>query len=399
MIKIKINEVRRSEYSADYLSAGEVHEPQRYANAGMEENCGCGTCEACGPSKKIIVRILSNEAADKLHGGTADNMPKSKFNKKELSMGIDDEKEHTDDEDVASEIARDHLANDPNYYTHAKEAGLDEKKDRCYKLAKQKYDVFGYNVEEVDNKPITDVIVTSLEHRGNGGRAYKVIVNGKYYGALREDILLDTILNAGIEIGGKLKGEYIWAKIGSAMKLIRTNSALHEEMLKSTEMNSLNKIKNLQVGRIYESKTQRLIYLGKVNSTEVDFVEKQNGNSYYKRSSNLIDGKLVTKPVSGMLFYEIVSYQKDINAMEIDAYRFDIKKSHTLRVDTGIDAKIPVNWLDDLKKSIYDDSIKASNKYNEVKNSKFYEVYYMTHYSKIANIDKMHPAFERALNL
>lgn len=263
----------------------------------------------------------------------------------------------------------------------------------------RKYDLFGYNVEEIDNKPITDVIVTSLEHRGNGGRAYKVIVNGKYYVDLREDILLDTILNAGIEIGGKLKGEYIWAKIGSAMKLIRTNSALHEEMLKSTEMNNLNKIKNLQVGRIYESKTQRLIYLGKVNSTQVDFIEKQNGNRYYNRTSNLIDGKLVTKPVSGMLFYEIASYQKDINAMEIDAYRFSIKKSHTLRIDTGIDAKIPVNWLSNLKKSIYNDAVADADKYPDVKNSKFYEVYYMVSYSTIANIETIHPAFERALKL
>jgi hypothetical protein len=129
MIKVKINpkvqEIARSQYSMDN-AAGEMHEPQRSAMAGMEEGCGCGTCEACGPSKKIIVRILSNEAVDKLHGGTADNVPKSKFNKKELSMGIDDEKEHTDDEDVASEIARDHLANDPNYYTHAKQKGLGE---------------------------------------------------------------------------------------------------------------------------------------------------------------------------------------------------------------------------------------------------------------------------------
>ena len=273
------------------------------------------------------------------------------------------------------------------------------KKNGIWNSNTRKYDLFGYNVEEVDNTPITDVIVTSLEHRGNGGRAYKVIVNGKYYVDLREDILLDTILNAGIEIGGKLKGEYIWARIGSAMKLIRTNSALHEEMLKSTEMNSLNKIKNLQVGRIYESKTQRLIYLGKVNSTEVEFIKNQSRNKYYNRVSNLIDGKLATKPVSGMLFYEIVSYQKDINSMEIDAYRFSIKKSHTLRIDTGIDAKIPVNWLADLKKSIYDDAIETANKYKDVKNSKFYEVYYMTSYSTIANIETMHPAFERALKL
>ena len=91
---------------------------------------------------KIVVKILKNETADKLHGGSADYMPRKDFNKKELSMGIEDEKEHTDDDKIASEIARDHLANDPHYYTHAKEAGLEEKKDRCYNLAKQKYDVF-----------------------------------------------------------------------------------------------------------------------------------------------------------------------------------------------------------------------------------------------------------------
>lgn len=38
-------------------------------------------------------------------------------------MGIAHEMEHTDDRDIASEIARDHLAEDPHYYSDMKAAG------------------------------------------------------------------------------------------------------------------------------------------------------------------------------------------------------------------------------------------------------------------------------------
>ncbi len=42
----------------------------------------------------------------------------------QLRMGIEVEKEHTDDPEVAEKIARDHLVEDPEYYTKLKEAGL-----------------------------------------------------------------------------------------------------------------------------------------------------------------------------------------------------------------------------------------------------------------------------------
>ena len=42
----------------------------------------------------------------------------------QLQIGIEVEKEHTDDEELAEEIARDHLAEDPHYYTKLKKAGL-----------------------------------------------------------------------------------------------------------------------------------------------------------------------------------------------------------------------------------------------------------------------------------
>ena len=43
---------------------------------------------------------------------------------KELEMGIEVEKEHTDDEAVAQIIALHHLSENPNYYSELKDAGL-----------------------------------------------------------------------------------------------------------------------------------------------------------------------------------------------------------------------------------------------------------------------------------
>ena len=46
--------------------------------------------------------------------------PDEKYDSKELAMGIDVEKEHTDNPAIAKEIAKDHLAEIPDYYTRLK---------------------------------------------------------------------------------------------------------------------------------------------------------------------------------------------------------------------------------------------------------------------------------------
>ena len=48
--------------------------------------------------------------------------------KKQIKIGLPFEMEHTDSEEVAMEIVKDHLWEDPSYYTKLKKAGLDEKK-------------------------------------------------------------------------------------------------------------------------------------------------------------------------------------------------------------------------------------------------------------------------------
>ena len=60
----------------------------------------------------------------KLPGGVGDNTPTDQVDPNQLSIGIQVEMEHTNDPDIAQEIAMDHLTEDPQYYTKLVKAGL-----------------------------------------------------------------------------------------------------------------------------------------------------------------------------------------------------------------------------------------------------------------------------------
>ena len=53
------------------------------------------------------------------HSGT-----EAKVDGKELALGLATELEHTNDKAIAKQIALDHLAEDPHYYSKLKKAGL-----------------------------------------------------------------------------------------------------------------------------------------------------------------------------------------------------------------------------------------------------------------------------------
>ncbi|KKM73653.1 hypothetical protein LCGC14_1408240 [marine sediment metagenome] len=62
-------------------------------------------------------KVLSNAENNKIEGGLADDISSEEFDADELTKGIEVEKEHTDDEKLAEEIAKDHLKEIPDYYT------------------------------------------------------------------------------------------------------------------------------------------------------------------------------------------------------------------------------------------------------------------------------------------
>lgn len=79
---------------------------------------------------------------DRLPGGKGDTLPPQNVDPKELAMGIKVETEHTGDEALASEIARDHLSEDPHYYSKLQGAGLADELPR---------------VQGPNNQPVLDV--------------------------------------------------------------------------------------------------------------------------------------------------------------------------------------------------------------------------------------------------
>ena len=66
---------------------------------------------------------------DKLQGGKGDETDESSVDYEELQVGKLVEKEHTDDPQLAKEIALDHLTEDPHYYSKLIKSGVVDEKE------------------------------------------------------------------------------------------------------------------------------------------------------------------------------------------------------------------------------------------------------------------------------
>lgn len=67
---------------------------------------------------------FEKQAKDLLSGGLADKKNPADFDQRELAKGIKAELEHTNNRQLAQEIAMDHLTEDPYYYSKLEKAGL-----------------------------------------------------------------------------------------------------------------------------------------------------------------------------------------------------------------------------------------------------------------------------------
>jgi hypothetical protein len=181
--------------------------------------------------------------------------------------------------------------------------------------------------DSVDNKPITNVKILSVQHRSQGGVAYKATI-GKYYVDLREDVLMDTLLQAGVGKGGVLLGEYVWAKTSASLKLVRVGSELHKLIMEFESKKNLKPVgkNDLEVGGIYQTrKKEQSVFLGYVNTSVFCTTSGSRGKFDFANSS-------IKK---AMLFYRIYNYnevKKDHSLLWKEAtlhYQFSIKKTHT----------------------------------------------------------------------
>ena len=88
-----------------------------------------------------------------------------------------------------------------------------------------------YGETEFDNEPVESIRVVGLEHRRNGGRAWKIVDRGFLFD-LREQALLDLVTNgAGVFSQGVISGPFVWIS-NSGMRLVRVGSTQHLEATK-----------------------------------------------------------------------------------------------------------------------------------------------------------------------
>lgn len=193
-----------------------------------------------------------------------------------------------------------------------------------------------HSIKEVNNTPITNVKVLSLEQRGQGGRAYKALIDN-FYVDLREDVLVDTLLQSGVEVGGILKGEYIWAKMGSQMKLVRIGSELHRLIVEFDSKKDIKPVgkKDLEIGGIYQDrKKNRAIFIGYVNTTLFTSINKKNLTYYEKRNRKATFDFSIKQIKKSLLFYSLYDYtplEDSLKKMKHsdNTYSYDITKTHT----------------------------------------------------------------------
>src|ERR1035438_7589557 len=106
------------------------------------------------PKPNLVMKIRFE---DRLKGGVdVANLGKylNRFDPKEVKMGIKDEKEHTNDPKIAAEIASDHLATEPHYYSKLKKAHVES------------IDVFEFNFFDILESDYNETPLMMIQRKG-----------------------------------------------------------------------------------------------------------------------------------------------------------------------------------------------------------------------------------------
>ena len=90
----------------------------------------------------------------------------------------------------------------------------------------------GYTPIVRANKPMTGLILTDIDVRMEGGRAYKVInpADNSLFD-IREDQMLQAIIKYGIQAGGLIGGEWVWAMNHTQIKCYLVDGKEYLDML------------------------------------------------------------------------------------------------------------------------------------------------------------------------
>lgn len=254
-------------------------------------------------------------------------------------------------------------------------------------------------VFEFENKSFDNIAIVDLYYRGNGGRAYQIILEtegNKFRMDLRERTLMNVIEYKGINAGGRLNGTFCFVKESAQTNIILEGTDEHksaiEEREKRNKFTKNIRRNDLKVGYMYKTLNDSgAIYLGSVYCCDID---EEEG--------------LVSKPYKAMLFAEdydrVVEYLKtgkvnaeDVKYGNLRSWHFKISKSHSFKIEgeqvlSKVNFDDTVSNLNELGQKEFDVSFSEGRK-------SWFEDYSRPY--KLANmkIDKKDLCFDEKLTL
>ena len=173
-----------------------------------------------------------NASQEYIPGGIAEGMKDSEFIRDELDEGVKDEsEEHTPIRAIAKEIAKDHLAKDPHYYSHMKkmERALEKKSADLTAASRDKIKTKNFAIPEEEKYPIHDAAharnaLARVSQFGTPEEKARVreAVARKWPGVVGEETKEDLEkesssdihpLDLGVALGGSVAGAFNGAQI------------------------------------------------------------------------------------------------------------------------------------------------------------------------------------------
>lgn len=202
----------------------------------------------------------------------------------------------------------------------------------------------------MDNKPINDVTVIHNRY---------ILVNGIYGVDVEADFMQDAIHNSTIK-NGKIEGSFIWAAIGSSLKLVRIDSPLYKKIINFDRRKNLPKIKKkeFEVGGVYATPSGKAeIFLGKID-TDQDYLDyKTKVNSQISHRNKCLFYKVYNQGDYTIDFESLSPYKVGIK----NNYSF-VEKIAQVNLDKNIIAKIRSHYVDKMKQFIVDHSSNDAQK-------------------------------------
>jgi hypothetical protein len=181
-----------------------------------------------------------NEAAkktNKVKGGKGDKLSPDQVNYHEFTKGWKHELEHTDDIDVAKEIALDHLAEDPNYYTRLDMVEYQAKKEKKKEKPQEPKD----SLKDKDNQMVSPKGIEKFKKNvGNKKEKAKKITGVK---TMKGGTEAPKVIKE--DLGGNLKYDpdqkYMYKKFGKEARAEKMSLSAFNRLMADSDVTDFEK--------------------------------------------------------------------------------------------------------------------------------------------------------------